>query len=190
LEHLDPGRLSRRQHSRIAVVGGLDPAKIFLILVIALIVVGPERLPGLARQLGGMWRELNRMRDKFEAEVRAAVPDLDLPNIPTSPSRAITGYITGLVTGQGDTSVVGAATGADEMAAEPAYGATGVATGRGRRGTRLVQGEQEEVQSSWQPLLGREEPTSARRAPSVPSSSAAGSLSADTVFVFDEPSMN
>jgi Sec-independent protein translocase protein TatA len=147
-------------------VGGLDPAKIFLILVIALIVVGPERLPGLARQLGGMWRELNRMRDKFEAEVRAAVPDLDLPNIPTSPSRAITGYITGLVTGQGDTSVVGAATVADETAAEPAYGATGVATGRGRRGTRLVQ------------------------APSVPSSSAAGSLSADTVFVFDEPSMN
>ena len=66
-------------------MGGLDPAKIFLILVIALIVVGPERLPGLARQLGGMWRELNRLRDKFEQEVRAAVPDLDLPNIPTSP---------------------------------------------------------------------------------------------------------
>ena len=55
-------------------MGGLDPTKIFLILVIALIVVGPERLPGLARQIGGMWRELNRMREKFEAEVRAAVP--------------------------------------------------------------------------------------------------------------------
>ena len=26
-------------------MGGLDPAKIFLILVITLIVVGPERLP-------------------------------------------------------------------------------------------------------------------------------------------------
>jgi Sec-independent protein translocase protein TatA len=61
-------------------VGGLDPAKIFLILVIALIVVGPERLPGLARQLGGMWRELNRLRDKFEQEVRAAVPDKALPS--------------------------------------------------------------------------------------------------------------
>ena len=90
-------------------MGGLDPAKIFLILVIALIVVGPERLPGVARQLGGMWRELNRMRDKFEQEVRAAVPDLDLPNIPTSPSRAITGYLTGLVSGQTDTSVASAA---------------------------------------------------------------------------------
>ena len=90
-------------------MGGLDPAKIFLILVIALIVVGPERLPGVARQLGGMWRELNRLRDKFEQEVRAAVPDLDLPNIPTSPSRAITGYLTGLVSGQADTSVASTA---------------------------------------------------------------------------------
>ena len=90
-------------------MGGLDPAKIFLILVIVLIVVGPERLPGVARQLGGMWRELNRLREKFEQEVRAAVPDLDLPNIPTSPSRAITGYLTGLVSGQADTSVASAA---------------------------------------------------------------------------------
>ena len=62
-------------------MGGLDPAKIFLLLVIALIVVGPERLPGAARQLGGAWRELNRLREKFETEVRAMVPDLSLIHI-------------------------------------------------------------------------------------------------------------
>ena len=170
-------------------MGGLDPAKIFLILVIALIVVGPERLPGVARQLGGMWRELNRMRDKFEQEVRAAVPDLDLPNIPTSPSRAITGYLTGLVSGQTDTSVASAASDVDEMAAEPVYGAAGVSSAAKGR-DRLAQGGREEAQSNWQPLLGRQDPSSTRRPPSVPSSSASGSLSADTVFVFDEPSMN
>ncbi len=171
-------------------MGGLDPAKIFLILVIALIVVGPERLPGVARQLGGMWRELNRLRDKFEQEVRDAVPDLDLPNIPTSPSRAITGYLTGLVSGQADTSVASAATSADEMVAEPAYGAAGVGSGRASRGPRLAHGAQEEAQPNWQPLLGRQDATSTRRPPSMPSSSSSGSLSADTVFVFDEPSMN
>ena len=121
-------------------MGGLDPAKIFLILVIALIVVGPERLPGLARQLGGMWRELNRMRDKFEQEVRAAVPDLDLPNIPTSPSRAISGYLTGLVSGQGGTSVTAAVTDSDEMAAQPAFGAATAAPARTSRGARLAPG--------------------------------------------------
>ena len=66
-------------------MGGLDPAKILVILIIALIVLGPDRLPTAARQLGGAWRELNRLREKFEEEVRAAVPDLDLPKIPTSP---------------------------------------------------------------------------------------------------------
>ena len=171
-------------------MGGLAPAKIFLILVIALIVVGPERLPGLARQLGGMWRELNRLRDKFEQEVRAAVPDLDLPNIPTSPSRAITGYLTGLVSGQGDTSVASAVTSADEMASGPALRAGAGVPGRVSRGSRLGQVGQAETQSSWQPLLGRHEPSSTMRPPSVPASNSSGSLSADTVFVFDEPSMN
>ena len=92
-------------------MGGLDPAKIFLLLVIALIVVGPERLPGAARQLGGAWRELNRLRAKFDEEVRAMVPDLDLPNIPTSPAKAVTGYLSGLVSGTGtSTTAVGEVT--------------------------------------------------------------------------------
>ena len=72
-------------------MGGLDPAKILVILIIVLIVLGPDRLPTAARQLGGAWRELNRLREKFEEEVRAAVPDLDLPKIPTSPSRPLAG---------------------------------------------------------------------------------------------------
>ena len=171
-------------------MGGLDPAKIFLILVIALIVVGPERLPGVARQLGGMWRELNRLRTKFEEEVRAAVPDLDLPNIPTSPSRAITGYLTGLVSGQTDASVASTVASTEQAVAEPAYGGAAVTSGRSNRGPWLSQGQEQEAPSSWQPLLGRQESTPTRRPPSMPSSSTAGSLPADTVFVFDEPSMN
>ena len=127
-------------------MGGLDPTKIFLILVIALIVVGPERLPGLARQLGGTWRELNRMREKFEQEVRAAVPDLDLPNIPTSPSRAITGYLTGLVSGQ-DTTAASAATAVTQRASEPVYGATDAVSGRGRRVSRRGQAVREPTRS-------------------------------------------
>ncbi|MGA2803079.1 MAG: twin-arginine translocase TatA/TatE family subunit [Acidimicrobiales bacterium] len=170
-------------------MGGLDPTKIFLILVIALIVVGPERLPGLARQLGGMWRELNRMREKFEQEVRAAVPDLDLPNIPTSPSRAITGYLTGLISGQ-DTTVASAASGVEEAVGEPAYGTENAAASRGRRVSRYAQGVREPTRSTWQPLLARQDSASTRRPPSMPSSSWAGSLGADTVFVVDEPSMN
>ncbi len=60
----------------------LDPAKLMVILVVALIVLGPERLPRVARQLGGAWRELTRVRNELTEEVRAAMPDVDLPKIP------------------------------------------------------------------------------------------------------------
>ena len=60
-------------------MGGLDPAKILVILVIALIVLGPDRLPTAARQLGGALARAEQPSGEFEEEVRAAVPDLDLP---------------------------------------------------------------------------------------------------------------
>lgn len=64
----------------------LDPAKLLVILVIALVVLGPERLPGVARQLAAMIKEINRLRDQVRDEVRSALPDVDLPKIPRIPT--------------------------------------------------------------------------------------------------------
>jgi Sec-independent protein translocase protein TatA len=47
-----------------------------MILVIALIVLGPDKLPSAARRIGAMWSEFNRWRTHLETEVRAAFPDL------------------------------------------------------------------------------------------------------------------
>jgi sec-independent protein translocase protein TatB len=77
-------------------VGALDPEKILAVLVIALIVLGPEKLPRVARQLGAAWRELTKFRDKVEREVRDAFPDVDLPKIPARPSRAVAGFLSDL----------------------------------------------------------------------------------------------
>jgi sec-independent protein translocase protein TatB len=80
-------------------VGALDPEKILMILVIALILLGPERLPKVARQLGGAWRELSRYREKLEADVRAAIPDVDLPKLPTTRAggaAAVAAFLAGL----------------------------------------------------------------------------------------------
>jgi sec-independent protein translocase protein TatB len=69
------------------MIGSLDPAKILVILVIALIVLGPERLPKVARQAGAAWREFLRVRQEVTDEVRSALPDpADLPTIPRLPS--------------------------------------------------------------------------------------------------------
>jgi sec-independent protein translocase protein TatB len=64
----------------------LDPAKLLVIGVLALVLLGPERLPRVARQLGGAWRELTRLRDQVTDEVKAAFPLDDLPRVPNASS--------------------------------------------------------------------------------------------------------
>jgi len=47
-----------------------------MILVIALIVLGPDKLPSAARRMGAMWSDVKRWRAHLESEVRSAFPDL------------------------------------------------------------------------------------------------------------------
>jgi sec-independent protein translocase protein TatB len=54
----------------------LSPAKILVILVIALIVLGPDKLPNMARSMGAAWHDLRKWRGRLENEVRGAFPDL------------------------------------------------------------------------------------------------------------------
>lgn len=172
-------------------MGGLDPAKIIVILIIALIVLGPEKLPRVARQMGAAWRELTRMRDKFEEEVRSAIPDLDLPRIPTSPSRAVSGYINDLLSGSGSTSVnTPGIEGETGESADSGQSGGLVAVDDSVHGNWPDHASQAEAPSMWRPLLGDGGEYGARRPPSVPSMAVGGSLGSDDVFVLDEPSMN
>jgi Sec-independent protein translocase protein TatA len=75
----------------------LDPAKIVVILVLALVVMGPEKMQSSARHFGAMWRSVSEFREKAEQQVREAMPDLDLPRIPTSPRAAVSGYVSDLL---------------------------------------------------------------------------------------------
>jgi Sec-independent protein translocase protein TatA len=54
----------------------LDPSKILILLIVALVVLGPDKLPGVARQMGAAWGELRKFRQKLEADVRGNFPDL------------------------------------------------------------------------------------------------------------------
>src|ERR1700691_2103831 len=54
----------------------LSPVKILVVLVVALIVLGPDKLPHLARQLGAAWGDLRRFRTRLESDVCGAFPDL------------------------------------------------------------------------------------------------------------------
>jgi sec-independent protein translocase protein TatB len=60
----------------LQVVPFLSPAKVLVILVVALIVLGPDKLPKVARQIGGLWGDFQRFRERLESDVRGSFPDL------------------------------------------------------------------------------------------------------------------
>jgi TatA/E family protein of Tat protein translocase len=71
-------------------VFNLDPAKLLIIAVVAVILLGPDKLPQVARQAGAAWRSFNDFRRRMEDEVRSSIPDLpstnDLARLARSPT--------------------------------------------------------------------------------------------------------
>ncbi len=64
----------------------LGPAEILVILVVALIVLGPKRLPEAGRQVGRAIAEIRKWSQGFQDEVRKAVDfDPGPPSYPTPP---------------------------------------------------------------------------------------------------------
>jgi Tat protein translocase TatB subunit len=53
-------------------VGG---GEIIVILLVALIVLGPTKLPGAARQVGSFLTEVRRMSNQFKSELKDAMPE-------------------------------------------------------------------------------------------------------------------
>jgi TatA/E family protein of Tat protein translocase len=68
----------------------LDPTKLLIIAVVAVILLGPDKLPQVGRQAGAAWRSFNEFRHRMESEVRNSIPDLpssaDIARLARSPS--------------------------------------------------------------------------------------------------------
>jgi sec-independent protein translocase protein TatB len=68
----------------------LDPSKLLIIAVVAVILLGPDKLPQVARQVGAAWRSFGEFRHRMESEVRNSIPDLpssaDIARLARSPS--------------------------------------------------------------------------------------------------------
>ena len=74
----------------------LSPAKLLVILVVALIVLGPEKLPQVARQLGALWSDFRAFRDRLESQVRDTFPDLPSTDRITQAVRSPITFLDGL----------------------------------------------------------------------------------------------
>lgn len=56
-------------------MGNLGAAEMLVIFLLALIVLGPDRLPKAARQIGQVVRQVRRMSSGFQDEIRTAFDD-------------------------------------------------------------------------------------------------------------------
>ena len=61
----------------------IGPGELVLILLLGLLVLGPQKLPEAARQVGRAMAELRRLSSGFQAEIRNA---MDEPTIERSPT--------------------------------------------------------------------------------------------------------
>jgi Sec-independent protein translocase protein TatA len=55
---------------------GLSPVRLLIIVLVGLVLLGPEELPKYARQAGAAWKSLRGLQQRVESELREAVPDL------------------------------------------------------------------------------------------------------------------
>ncbi len=67
-------------------IGG---GEFLVIALIALIVLGPQRLPDAARQVGKVMGDLRRVSSGFQAELKGAINEADPPA--TTPRRDVLG---------------------------------------------------------------------------------------------------
>ncbi len=54
----------------------LSPVKLLFVFIVAVILLGPDKLPRVARQLGAGWRKLQAFREQVDQEIRQNIPDL------------------------------------------------------------------------------------------------------------------
>jgi sec-independent protein translocase protein TatB len=76
----------------------LSPAKLLVVLVVALVVLGPDKLPKVARQIGSLWNDFRRFREKLESEVRGTFPDLPSTETITQAVRSPLTFLDSLAT--------------------------------------------------------------------------------------------
>ena len=62
---------------------GIGPEELILVLIVALLVLGPERLPRVARDVGRVVGDLRRTSDEFREEFLQADKYLEKPATPT-----------------------------------------------------------------------------------------------------------
>jgi TatA/E family protein of Tat protein translocase len=97
----------------------LNPEKLFIVLIVALVLLGPDKLPKLARQIGAGWSKIKEFQQRMETEVRETIPNLPSSHEIARIARSPVSYLNSMAA-SGDDRLV-----PDPAAAEPAVTESG-----------------------------------------------------------------
>jgi len=82
----------------------LNPEKLLIVLIVALVLLGPDKLPKVARQVAEGWSKLRAFQQRIESEVRETMPDLPSSHEIARIARSPLSYLTSMA-GSGDALV-------------------------------------------------------------------------------------
>lgn len=155
-------------------MGDLSPIKILIVVVIALVVLGPEKLPELTRKAGKAWGDFRQFRDNMSTQVRDVIGDVpgldelhDLPGlrstfagsllVPPARTSEASGASTDAVDGTGEGS--GASGGAAPDGADRADAGTADDSGGAWSHPRPPVAHRTRPRSAaWDPVLAPDDP--------------------------------
>jgi TatA/E family protein of Tat protein translocase len=120
----------------------LSPAKILVVLLVAVVVLGPDKLPKVARQVGALWGDFRRLRDKLESDVRGNFPDLPSTDRITQAVRSPITFLDSLADSHATDNVATPPAPADDRPSE-AQGDGVQASGSGNRPLGEVRADEE-----------------------------------------------
>ncbi len=184
----------------------LDPAKLLVIGIVAIILLGPDKLPQVAKQAGAAWRHFNEFRHRMESEVRNTMPDLpptsEIARLARSPSALLNHLSTLSSDADGDAAPDPSAD-PDEVpdgAFQPPGDLGGGAAGYGAVGTNGAEGANHVTQrdggsvTPTVPVAGAPSRPADRSAPSptptAPAAQAPEVSEASQVIVPGDPTLN
>tara|TARA_Y100001970_G_C14115833_1_gene793508 strand:+ start:867 stop:1127 length:261 start_codon:yes stop_codon:yes gene_type:complete len=62
------------------MMGNIGSGEVLVVLVLGLLILGPERLPDFARKIGNFLKQAKRMSRSFQEELRSAIEDPEVEN--------------------------------------------------------------------------------------------------------------
>jgi Tat protein translocase TatB subunit len=146
---------------------GINPQELLVILVIALIVVGPRKLPEMARSIGRGLREVRKAQDEVRKTIQVDLDDEPPPSrAATTPASPPTADAPALADGAATPEGEPASSGTDLAAAGAATSSVADVSRTLGRGLAELRKAREEIQRTFRVDLDDAGGSPSRRSPS------------------------